>query len=333
MFMRLSRRDFGLGAAALGAAPTASAQAQGDLDRQLTAFLDRDYEAELARDPEQLSRLGRKTGNDRLTDRSEAAEARALEARRRSVAEMRRRFDPAKLGEGARTSFEMWALGLERMEEAHRWRGRRYVFNRDGAHTDLPNFMINTHAVDTPGDLAAYVARVAAIGPAIDVELDRAKRSAATGVRMPRFAYEQSIAEVKRVTSGAPFDAGADSALFADVKAKASALQKAGKISGAEAERQVRAAEAAMTGRMKPAYDRLAAWLAEDRAKASAEPRGAGSLPDGAAYYAAQLRLQTTTTMTAQEIHDLGLSEVRRIRGEMETLKSKIGFSGTLEAF
>jgi uncharacterized protein (DUF885 family) len=330
--MRLSRRELGLGAAAVLAAGAARAQGPA-LDRQLTAFLDQAFEAELARDPERLTQLGRKTANNRLTDRSDAAQLQALEARRRSVAEMRRRFDPARLGEDARTSFEMWTLGLARMEDAWRWRGHRYVFDRDGPHTRLPNFMINTHAVDTPADLAAYVERVAAIGPTIDGELDRARRAAEAGVRMPRFAYEQSLGDVKRVASGAPFGGGADSALFADVKAKAAALRKAGRISQAEADRQVKAAAAAMTGRMKPAYDRLAAWLAADAANASAEPRGAGSLPDGAAFYAAQLRLPTTTEMTAEEIHQLGLSEVKRIRGEMEALKAKIGFAGTLEAF
>nr|QQZ50385.1 DUF885 domain-containing protein [Phenylobacterium glaciei] len=60
---------------------------------------------------------------------------------------------------------------------------------------------------------------------------------------------------------------------------------------------------------------------------------GAGALPDGAAYYQAMLRQQTTTDMSADQIHALGLSEVARIRAEMETLKGKIGFSGTLEDF
>jgi uncharacterized protein (DUF885 family) len=84
---------------------------------------------------------------------------------------------------------------------------------------------------------------------------------------------------------------------------------------------------------MKPAYDRLGAWLEADKANAAADPKGAGALPDGAAYYNAMLRQQTTTDMTADEIHALGLSEVKRIRAEMETLKAKIGFAGTLEEF
>ncbi|WP_421933945.1 DUF885 domain-containing protein [Phenylobacterium sp.] len=332
--MRLSRRDFGLGIAGAAVASGARGAAPaGGLDAALTAYLDAAFEQELALDPERLTQLGRKTANDRLTDLGEAAQAARLDWRRKSVAEMRRRFGSGKLGEDARTSYDIWALELARAEEAYRWRGHVYVFARNGAHTGLPNFMINQHRVDSAADMAAYVARLAAIGPALDVELDKARRAAAAGVRMPRFSYDQSASEVKRLTTGAPFDPGADSALFADAKAKAAALRGAGKIDAGQEAGFVRGAAAAMTGSMKPAYDRLGAWLAADREKAPVSPQGAGALPDGAAFYQAMLRQQTTTDMTADEIHALGLSEVARIRAEMEVLKGKIGFAGTLEAF
>ena len=325
--MHLSRRGFGVGVAG-AAAPSA-----GDLDAALTAYLDAAFEQELALEPERLTRLGRKTANDKLTDRSEAALAARLDWRRGSVAEMKRRFDPGKLGEDARTSYDIWLLALVRAEEAYKWRGHGYVFDRNGLHTGLPNFMINTHRVDSGPDMAAYVARLSAIGPAMDVELAKAKGAAAAGVRAPRFSYDQARDEVKRLTTGAPFDGGADCALFADAKAKAAALRAAGKIDAGQEAGFVAGAAAAMTGSMKPAYDRVGAWLAADRALASATPQGAGALPDGAAFYQAMLRQQTTTDMTADQIHALGLSEVARIRAEMEVLKAKIGFAGSLEDF
>jgi uncharacterized protein (DUF885 family) len=150
---------------------------------------------------------------------------------------------------------------------------------------------------------------------------------------MPRFDYKQGLADVQRVTRGAPFGDGPDSPLFADVKKKAEALKAAGKISDAQAEGYVKAAAAAMTGQMKPAYDRLAAWLTQDMANTPEAARGASSLPNGKAYYAAALKLQTTTDMTADEIHELGLREVARIRGEMEAVKAKTGFTGSLADF
>ena len=315
-------------------APVALAAGKSDAnDAALAEFLDAAFEAELALDPEQLTSLGRKEQQDRFTDPSDAAAARRLAWRRANVAAMRKRFDRAALGEDARVSYDMWVLELERAEASTKWRGHNYIFDRNGPHTSLPNFLINQHRVDTPADLEAYVARVAALGPTLDIYLDRAKASAAKGIRMPGFAYDQSIELIGRLTTGAPFGKGADAALYADARAKAAALVKSGAIDAAAADAAVARVAAAMTGPLKAAYARVGAWLAEDRAKAAAEPRGAGALPDGAAYYDAMLRLQTTTDMTAAEIHDLGLSEVARIRTEMEALRAKIGFEGKLEDF
>jgi len=333
--VQLSRREFSLAlATSLVAAPAARAAARGGTaDAALTTFLDAAFEAELALDPEQLTQLGRKEQQDRFTDPSDAAAMARLEWRRANVADMKKRFDRAALGEDARVSYDMWVLELERAEASTKWRGHNYIFDRNGPHTGLPNFLINQHRVDTPADMEAYVARVTALGPTLDIYLDRAKASAAKGIRMPGFAYDQSIELVGRLTSGAPFGEGADNALYADAKAKAAGLVAAGKIDAPAADALVARVAKAMTGSLKPAYDRIGSWLASDRAAAGAEPRGAGALPEGAAYYDAMLRLQTTTGMTAGEIHDLGLAEVARIRAEMEALKAKIGFEGKLEDF
>ncbi|KTE20108.1 hypothetical protein ATE67_12045 [Sphingopyxis sp. H050] len=336
--MRLSRREFSwaLATSALVAPAARAADVSvkgGSADAALTAFLDAAFEAELALDPEQLTSLGRKEQQDRFTDPSDAAAAARLAWRRANVAEMKKTFDRAQLGEDARVSYDMWALELERAEASTKWRGHGYIFDRNGPHTGLPNFLINQHRVDTPADMEAYVRRVAALGPTLDVYLDRAQASAAKGIRMPGFAYDQSIELIGRLTSGAPFGDGADNALYADAKEKAAGLVTAKKIDAAAADAFTARVAQAMTGSLKPAYDRIKTWLETDRAAAGKDPHGAGALPDGAAYYDAMLRLQTTTDMTADEIHELGLSEVARIRAEMEVLKAKIGYAGKLEDF
>ncbi|HEY8617793.1 DUF885 domain-containing protein [Phenylobacterium sp.] len=332
--MPISRREFSLsllGATAL--AGPALAQGASEADRRLTAFLDAQFEEEVRMDPEWLTRLGRKERYSELTDRSEAFLDRQLAWRRQSVAKMKAQFAGTKLSDEARTSYDMWALELERAETDARWRRRNYIFVRGGPQSGLPNFLINEHAVADAADMEAYVARTRAIGPALDQALVRARRAAAEGVRPPRFAFDQALEEVKRLTTGAPFDGGGDSALFADAKAKVAALRKAGKIDQARADRLLGSQAQAMTGSMKPAYERVAAWLTAEREKTTAEPQGAHALPNGRDYYQALVRLQTTTGMTPDQIHELGLSEVKRIRAEMETLKAKIGFTGSLEEF
>jgi uncharacterized protein (DUF885 family) len=334
------RAGFGTGAllAALAAGglaqpadPVAGTIARNSAD--LVAYLDAEYEEELQFSPQEMTSQGRRDKYGELDDRSEAALQRQLEWRRQSVADMQARFRPEELDEEARLSYEIWELELGRAEKRAAFRRHGYIFGRNGAHTGLVTFLINQHRVTDKADMDAYIARVGAIGVALDQLLERAELAAADGIRMPGFAYDQTRSEIARVTAGAPFGGRGDSALFADGRTKIADLQASGRITAAEATAlETRLAEA-MTTKMKPAYDRLGAWLAEDRKHASPQPLGASTLPDGDAYYSAMLNLQTTTDMTAGEIHQLGLSEVARIRAEMEQIREQVGFRGTLDDF
>jgi uncharacterized protein (DUF885 family) len=315
------------------AADTVTPEVIAQTSADLVAYLDAEYEEEIQMSPEELTAQGRKEQYDRLDDRSEAAAERELAWRKESVADMKAKFDPAKLDDAARTSFDIWALELDRAEKLKPYRRHRYIFARGGAHTGLPNFLINFHKVEDKSDMDAYIARVALVDDALDQLIERARLAAADGIRPPQFTYTQALDEIKRVTTGAPFTPGKDSALFADARGKIKALQDGGKITADEARALTEATAEAMTGEMKPAYDRLAAWLTEDKAKTQAAAQGVGALPDGANYYNTMLNYMTTTDMTADQIHELGLSEVARIKAEMEVIKDKVGFKGTLEEF
>jgi uncharacterized protein (DUF885 family) len=164
--------------------------------------------------------------------------------------------------------------------------------------------------------------------------MDQVKRSAAAGIRPPRFAHEGVIEQGGKVVTGAPFTDGPDSALWTDAQSKADALVKAGKIDAARAKVLKAEARAALVESVKPAFGDVIAWFKADLPNALVNPSGVGTThPDGAAYYAERLRASTTTDMTAQQVHQVGLDEVKRIRGEMEALKQKVGFEGDLKAF
>lgn len=313
------------------AAPTADEIAKNSAD--LVAYLDAEYEEEVQQSPMEMTSQGRKDRYGELDDRTEAAMDARLAWRQESVRDMKAKFSPDALSEDARLSYEIWEMELGRAEKSNEFRRHRYLLGRNGPHTGLINFIINQHRVDEKSDMEAYVSRVAALGTALDQTLERAKVAAADGIRMPGFAYDQTTSEIARVLTGAPFDTGADSPLFADGKAKIAALVTGGKLTAEEAAAMTEQLRAAMTDKMKPAYDRVSAWVAEDKVNASATPQGAGSLPNGEAYYNAMLSLMTTTEMTAEEIHQLGLSEVARIHGEMEKVKEQAGFKGTLQEF
>ena len=310
-----------------------SAEAIAAESERLTAYLNAEFEEELQRSPQWLTQLGRKEQYGQLNDYSEAAADADLAWRRESVAEMEESFDYDLLSNEAKTSYDVWAAELATEEINLPYRRHAYIFGRSGAHTGLPNFMINFHEVSEASDMDAYISRLSQIDDALGTLMERAQLGVDAGVRMPLFAYEKSIDEAQRVVSGAPFSAGEDSPIFADVKSKAAGLVEAGAIDDAQAQAYVDQAETILTGETKPAYDRLVAWLEGDMANAPSGQVGALTLPDGDAYYAARLKAQTTTDMTADEIHELGLAEVARIKAEMETIKEEVAFDGTLEEF
>lgn len=312
------------------AAPKVEEIAQTSAD--LTVWLDAKYEEQLQMSPLQLTMLGRKDKYDQIDQFTDAAADEELAWLKASVAEMKERFDPAKLDPESRTSFDMWALQAEMDEKLVPFRRQGYVFIKDGPHAMLANFMISFHAVSEVSDMEAYVARLGEVARALDQSLDLAKLSADAGVRPPRFAYAQVMQESRNVITGAPFDAGADSPLWADARAKIKSLVDAGKLAPDEARAMEAAASAALTEKVKPAYERIIAWLDGDKPNTSKWAQGVGTLPNGAAFYNAMIENHTTTTMTADAIHELGLSEVARIRGEMETIREKVGFQGDLQA-
>ena len=313
-------------------AATPSAEEIKSASSKLTAYLDAEFEKELQLSPEALTGLGRKEQYDKLDDRSDAAAQAELEWRRKSVADMKAQFDPAKLDEEAHTSFDTWTQALDTDEKQTKFRRYRYLIGElGGIHTRMPQFLITQHRVDAKADMDAYIARVGLVGAAIEQSLANAKLSAAEGIRMPQMMYDKGLAQAKAVVSGAPFDGGADNALFADGKAKIKALADKKAITADEAKALTSALSTSMTTKMKPGYDALIAWLAADKANTTPEAEGVGSLPGGADYYNAALAIQTTTSMTADEIHQLGLSEVKRIHEEEEALKAQIGFKGTLQ--
>jgi uncharacterized protein (DUF885 family) len=314
---------------------TAQPATAADIEQEtarLTEWLDARYEEELAFSPIQKTYLGRKDDYDKLDDVSEAAQDTQLEWRRGTVDELRNTFDYDRLSPEAQISYDLWVYQLERAEAAQPFRRRSYVFTqRGGAHTQVPQFLINFHRVDEEADMTAYIARLGEAARLTEQSLERAKLAAGEGVHAPRFAYEAVLVQARAIVTGAPFDGDGDSPLFADAKAKIDALVADGKIDAARAEELRTAAAAALTERVKPSYDALVAWVESDLENTDEVATGVWKLPDGPAFYEERLAAMTTTSMTADEVHELGLREVARIQGEMEAIRQRVGFDGTLQ--
>lgn len=317
-----------------GAAPAAQEAVQ-DESRRLNAWFDEKFAEELRFSPIALTVLGRKELYDQLDDVSDEAAERQLAWRRATVEEMESRFDYDALDEEARLSWDLWKQQYELAAVRHRFRRNAYVFNQmQGVQSFLPTFLINFHKVESEADFQAYLSRLAALRKGFGTLLERARRNAEDGYRMPRFAYEGVLAEARAVVSGAPFDEGPDSALWADLQAKADGLAKAGTIDAARAETLKSQAREALLTHVAPAYRELIAWAEADLVNAQENPTGVGSTqPEGAEYYRAMLRLHTSTDLDPAQIHRIGLEEVERIHREMHAVMERVGFEGSLQDF
>ena len=287
------------------------------------------YEEDLARSPMRKTYLGIKTDQDRLDDVSQAALDEEYALHQKWNADMHRLFRPELLDRQAKISFRLFEYDAQDEKRQHPYAQNQYVFTQlDGAQSEFPSFMVNFNKVESVTDARNYIARLKASKRYFAQLQARAEAQAAKGVLLPKFVYPKMIKAAENVIAGAPFGAGEDSPLFADIKAKIGKLD----ISQADKDALLAQARTALLENVGPAYQKLIAMFKRHAAKAD-DRDGAWKLPDGDKFYAARLKHYTTTDLTADEIHEIGLKEVARIQGEMHKIMDKVGFKGSLQDF
>ncbi len=295
------------------------------------AFFERVFEAGLARSPMFMTQLGMKTDYDKWDDISEAHALEDMVIDVQNLAELKRTINFDLLDDQTRVSYRMFVRDAERSLEGWRWRYHSYPLNQmSGLHSDVPAFLINFHRVDNVADARAYIARLKGIAPLLDELGHGAVVRAEKGIMPPKFVFGLVVDSCREVITGEPFDAsGKKSALLEDFEGKVAALKDA---DAATKQQLLVEAGTALTGAVKPAYERLIALL-QAQEKVATTDDGVWKLPDGAEFYAYRLRASTTTNLTAEEIHALGLREVARIHHDMEAIMKQVGFKGDLQAF
>jgi uncharacterized protein (DUF885 family) len=290
---------------------------------KLNVWFDKKYEAQLMSSPLALTFQGRKERYAEIDDMSEAAQLEQLRRKGESVKEMKAMFSFSELTDEAKLSYDLWEHQYESMLADKPFMRSGYVFHQmNGTHSFFPTLMMNYHRVTTEQDMQDYVSRLSAIGEAMNELTGQAKLAAEEGVRPPRFAYETVMKESQSIISGIPFDGSdKDSTLWADAKTKTATLVEAGTITQQQGDAILDAARAALVNHFAPGYQNLITFMNNDISNTSETAMGVHALPDGAAYYEYRLKSITTTNMTAEDIHQLGLSEVTRIRVKWKPLK------------
>ena len=309
------------------AAPAAADPAAEDA--RLLAFLDSAFDERIASSPETLTSLGSKTGYDRLDDYTDAQAERQQALVEAQVARMKSQFDYSSLSPAGQLNYRLFEYNGQRSRENFRWRDYGFPMSTNGSPAGaFPVFLINQHRVESVADAEAYIARIRDTERAMREINTEAKAQAEKGIVPPKFNFAPVRADAKRAIAGAPFADGPDSPLLADFRKKAGALDAPAEVKA----RLIADASAALAGPFRRAVDAMLATLDSIEPKATGNS-GAWSLPNGADYYASRLRAQTTTDLSADRIHQIGLDEVARIHREMEAIKEQVGFKGTLLQF
>jgi uncharacterized protein (DUF885 family) len=310
-------------------ADAASQAAEETESDRLNAWFQEVFDRDVARSPMTQTFLGMKTNYDQWSDASPEFAQESFELGQADLAHMRETFDYDALDDSAQLSWHLFEYDAERSAEGQRWIDHRYTFTpRSGPHMNAASFLINNHRVDTVEDAEAYIGRLRNLPVYMDQSIANSRRSAEIGVLTPLWTYEPMITTARNIISGAPFDDGEASPLLADFTGKVEAL-------GLEADEQARLiseAEAALTEAVAPAYERVIA-LFEEQAAVATEDDGVWKHPDGGEFYNYLLNGYTTMDLSAEEIHQLGLSEVARIHDEMRAIMEQVGYEGSLQDF
>ncbi len=311
---------------------TDAAPAAPSEDQRLTAFFEEVFQRNLKDSPIFQSQLGIK-GPDygKWGDLSDAEAIRQNELTKQDLARLRAEFRYDALSESMKISYRIFEYLQDRTLRIFTWRFHNYAFStQTNPITSFATFMQNIHRIDDVPDAEAYISRLNGIELAARQGIEGMNIAAERGIVPTSFSFDPVRADGRNVLKGAPFDESpGDSAVLADFRAKIAGLD----IPDAEKQRLIESAIAALKGPFSTGVKAMLARIEELRCK-SPGADGVWRLPDGDEFYRIQIDFWTSEPrLGADEIHDIGLAEVARIRGEMQTIMRRAGFSGELPAF
>jgi uncharacterized protein (DUF885 family) len=306
-----------------------AASSAANADATAIAMLEQIGENFLHLFPESATSLGIDVGpraalRSQLTDRS-------ADGKKRIADQVRRDLDRAQaistdgLSHATRTSVEVvrsaYATALEGFALPYgditvgNWRNTPYVVIQNvGAYLDIPRFLDSDHRIDTAADADAYLARLQSYATQLDGERERIVDARGKGLVPPSFLIDKALAQMRVSARNAREGGSLVESLVRRAKEKS--------IPGEWASRAKTIAEQ----NVAPALDRQIAELEAQR-KVSKDDAGMWARPSGEAFYRWALKASTTTTMTPDEVHAMGLSELDRLQSQMDAIMKGIGLT------
>ncbi len=302
-------------------AASSPAPANDDVGKTLNSFFEAEWDYQIEQNPTRASLLGDRRWNDRWDDDSLEAEAKREEHTRNALQRLGK-IDRAKLSPADQLNCDLFKKNLEQDIAGFRFRMYLLPINQRGG-IQTADEMTEQLRFETVKDYEDWIARMRAFGPHMDQQIALMREGVKAKILWPKAVMDRVPAQI-------------DKQLVND--AEASGFFKPFKkfpreISDANRDRLTKAAKDAITASVLPSFQKLKSYYESEYLPACFPQIGVWQMPEGADLYTYLAKRYTTTDLTPQQIHEKGLSEVARIRGEMDAIIKKVGFTGTRAEF
>ncbi len=300
---------------------TAACFAHADPAEDFATLLHDAWEWQLNENPVFASRLGDRRKNDQWTDLSLAAIERRYQEEREFLQRLRA-IDWSALSETDRLNYDLFRRELESSQEGHHFSDYLMPISQRGGVQSLESVAEVVRLANVQ-DYEDWLVRMAGVPKVIEQTMALQEAGRKSGYMPPQILMERIPGQISAQLVEDP----QESPFFAAFETMPDAVPEA------EQARLRDSAKEIIDDSIVPAYRRFSRYFNDTYLPASRDSIGASSLPNGEAYYEYRARLFTTTQMTPDEIHRIGLNEVKRIRDEMQLIIDELEFEGSFSEF
>jgi uncharacterized protein (DUF885 family) len=297
------------------------ARAADGADQRLEALFQSEWERGLREDPLQATYVGDHRYDDRWPDLSAATLAREHEEDERVLTALAT-IDPAALSDANQLNRELFRRVYQNSVDSYAWGARFMPINQRGGVQSASELagLIDFTTVKAYED---WIARLGNVGTYVDQNIALMREGVRRGLVQPKVIMQRIPDQIARQVVDDP----EASPFYGPLRSMPAS------ISPADQERLRAAARKAISEAVVPAYRQLQQYFTQDYLPACKDVVGVWALPGGDAWYQNRIAWFTTTKLTAEQIHETGLKEVARIRGEMQKVIEQVGFKGSFQEF
>ena len=298
--------------------------------KKANQFFESIFQDRVLDSPEFQASLGYKSNYDKWDDITWQNSRRKAKQSIDDLAYLKENINFDKLDESTKISYLLMEKRLQRTIDNDKFIFHGYMItHRGGKHSSIPSFLINYHKIDQEQDVRDYIGRLRNIESLMNDLIEQLRSRQDVKKIAPAFVFPQAIKTSENIISGYPFEkTKKQNVIYEDFMKKLNALD----ISDAKKLRYQSEAEAVLLTIVNYSYKKLIDFLKEQQ-KLADNNHGVWKYEDGADYYQHTLDGYTTLGLTAEEIHEIGLSEVKRIHGEIYEIMEKVNFDGNLKEF